>query len=71
MTACSYHRVRPKPPVCAVTLAYADAAIQVMDAASHPHLVGVVDGVVFWGIVRGRDNRDGKTVVFFSPHSCI
>ena len=30
--------VRPKPPVSAVTLAYADAAIQVMDAASHPHL---------------------------------
>jgi hypothetical protein len=30
--------VRPKPPVSAVTLAYADAAIQAMDAASHPHL---------------------------------
>jgi len=30
--------VRPKPPVTAITLAYADAAIQVMDAASHPHL---------------------------------
>lgn len=30
--------VRIKPPVCAITLAYADAAIQAMDAASHPHL---------------------------------
>lgn len=30
--------VRPKPPVSAVTLAFADAAVQVMDAASHPHL---------------------------------